>query len=905
MRRAYLLINAISFCLLLASIITAVINWSKTEDIEIFPPSCYPYRFHVEFDFDISRLDEHNDYLFALIPTGVDYDTLEVLIDNDPETFSYINFRKYPQGSGLGQRNLVDPTATLHPPWLIQRPSGYPDFLVPITYEEKNPRFWYFKNREVSPLTDMSAETFEKGDKADQEVKGPRPVLDKSHRRIIESGCLTDALVRQDLAVLQASDFDPRIAGFEIIVQTTQLTKNFREITSQIRCYNLDSWQELWRFDVPSGVQLCLELRNEQSKLYGFMFLLRGDYHTNRANGMVDTTSHLFQLDLDGQLLSSPLVLGSEGIAWHIENSYPLPGGEQRFLMVGHDSNRKHSFLEIRDSRTLEILSHQIIEFVGGGDLLPAGNGEPGSFQILTTPSQYRYQLYDSQLQLRRELKLDEPIAPMLWMPELRGTGFKRQGTHLVFGAPHSGRLLLTDSDLRIISAEKIEDERLTTISRSLLYQPSVSPLHIVGPDYDTWYFNFTKTSLRGHYTKRYWWFLSATAFRQPAAGLLFIAAFLIFGLGHFMLLRRRWWFYRSTVSTLFRHSPDAILILDHQNRVRTQNQRFRKLIQTGDEAAVVRGLKSWLGSLKRVPRLSAQMLLTGTQLETLYQEAVVKGKTSGTIELLEENQPATFRYRLEVMQTRGATHGHILTLQDITRQLDETRRTIWKFMAQNTAHRLKSPLQRIKTVAESTLIKRQKGTLESDEVGENFQKVLNTIRDINQMIHDFLMFSDRKIKPRQMDLRGFLMKNIQHYRQKNLTEGVQLRLELAENLPPVMADEYHLLTLLVNLLDNSLKAVQGEGQITVSADRIKDDKPDGQCWIQLQVADDGVGIPPDVLPRIFQHHESFFRNGHGIGLAVVDSIVKAHNGRISADSEPGKGTVFKIDLPLVEQSLQ
>jgi len=98
LRRAYLLINAISFCLLLASIITAVINWSKTEDIEIFPPSCYPYRFHVEFDFDISRLDEHNDYLFALIPTGVDYDTLEVLIDNDPETFSYINFRKYPQG---------------------------------------------------------------------------------------------------------------------------------------------------------------------------------------------------------------------------------------------------------------------------------------------------------------------------------------------------------------------------------------------------------------------------------------------------------------------------------------------------------------------------------------------------------------------------------------------------------------------------------------------------------------------------------------------------------------------------------------------------------------------------------------------------------------------------------------
>ena len=154
-------------------------------------------------------------------------------------------------------------------------------------------------------------------------------------------------------------------------------------------------------------------------------------------------------------------------------------------------------------------------------------------------------------------------------------------------------------------------------------------------------------------------------------------------------------------------------------------------------------------------------------------------------------------------------------------------------------------------------------------------------------------------------DIRKFLMKNVQYYRQKNLSESVQLKLSLADELPTVMADDYHLLTLLVNLLDNSLKAVQGEGTMTVSAEPFVDTDDPGKRWLRLKIEDDGVGIPAELLPRIFQHHASFFKEGHGVGLAVVYSIVQAHNGRISVESEPGKGTAFMVDLPLVERSLQ
>jgi len=97
-RRVYILINAICLALLLASIATAVINWSKTESTELFPPSCYPYRFHIEQDFDITRLDEGRDFAFALVPRNARLDTLEILINNDAPSYSYISFRQYPTG---------------------------------------------------------------------------------------------------------------------------------------------------------------------------------------------------------------------------------------------------------------------------------------------------------------------------------------------------------------------------------------------------------------------------------------------------------------------------------------------------------------------------------------------------------------------------------------------------------------------------------------------------------------------------------------------------------------------------------------------------------------------------------------------------------------------------------------
>ena len=121
---------------------------------------------------------------------------------------------------------------------------------------------------------------------------------------------------------------------------------------------------------------------------------------------------------------------------------------------------------------------------------------------------------------------------------------------------------------------------------------------------------------------------------------------------------------------------------------------------------------------------------------------------------------------------------------------------------------------------------------------------------------------------------------------------------ELPEDLPAVDADRERVHQVLYNLLDNAVRFTPSGGAVTVSAHR-----HDGS--VEVQVADTGVGIPPEHLPRLF---ERFYRadparsredGGTGIGLAIARSVVEAHGGHIRAESRLGKGSVFTFDLPV------
>ena len=129
------------------------------------------------------------------------------------------------------------------------------------------------------------------------------------------------------------------------------------------------------------------------------------------------------------------------------------------------------------------------------------------------------------------------------------------------------------------------------------------------------------------------------------------------------------------------------------------------------------------------------------------------------------------------------------------------------------------------------------------------------------------------------------------------LPDGLELGVELEEEAVPVVADPVGLRRLLVNLVINARDAVEESGgRITVRVEHTA-----GRAV--LEVADDGEGIPPEAREHLFEPFFTLRRQGRGsgLGLAVVYSIVSAHNGEVDVLSVPGEGARFIVRLPLAE----
>ncbi len=162
------------------------------------------------------------------------------------------------------------------------------------------------------------------------------------------------------------------------------------------------------------------------------------------------------------------------------------------------------------------------------------------------------------------------------------------------------------------------------------------------------------------------------------------------------------------------------------------------------------------------------------------------------------------------------------------------------------------------------------------------------------------------KLHPQPMDLADLVKGTVVGVQTRAEERGVEVAASAEEGLPPVLADPDRVGQVLRNLIANALRYTPGGGSIRVSAglDGQAGHAGMGARFAQVSVADTGSGIPPEDLPHIF---DRFYRvdksrarasGGTGLGLAVVKQLVEAHGGRVWAESELGKGTVFHFTLP-------
>ncbi len=268
-----------------------------------------------------------------------------------------------------------------------------------------------------------------------------------------------------------------------------------------------------------------------------------------------------------------------------------------------------------------------------------------------------------------------------------------------------------------------------------------------------------------------------------------------------------------------------------------------------------------------------------------------------GEVEIKDNGRKIFKAHGTSLRDSQGISLGTLVVLHDITqlRQLENTRRD---FVA-NVSHELKTPITAIKGFVETLLA----GALKEPDNAENFLKIIAKQTDrLNEIIDDLLTLSriEQDAERRQIFLngqkiKGVLQSAIQVCGVKAAEKNITLELNCPEDLraqinPPLLEQA------LVNLVDNAVKFSEPGRVVQVEALR------EGS-QVVIRVRDQGPGIPPEHVPRIF---ERFYRvdagrsrkiGGSGLGLAIVKHIALAHGGRVTVASSPGQETVFSLRL--------
>ncbi|MCY8364586.1 sensory box histidine kinase PhoR, partial [Bacillus spizizenii] len=239
---------------------------------------------------------------------------------------------------------------------------------------------------------------------------------------------------------------------------------------------------------------------------------------------------------------------------------------------------------------------------------------------------------------------------------------------------------------------------------------------------------------------------------------------------------------------------------------------------------------------------------------------------------------------------------GIVLVFHDMTetKKLEQMRKD---FVA-NVSHELKTPITSIKGFTETLL----DGAMEDKEAlseflsiilkeSERLQSLVQDLLDLSKIEQQNFTLSIETFEPAKM--LGEIETLLKH---KADEKGISLQLNLPKDPLYVSGDPYRLKQVFLNLVNNALTYTPEGGSVAINVTPREKD-------IQIEVADSGIGIQKEEIPRIF---ERFYRvdkdrsrnsGGTGLGLAIVKHLIEAHEGKIDVKSEPGRGTVFTVTL--------
>ena len=341
--------------------------------------------------------------------------------------------------------------------------------------------------------------------------------------------------------------------------------------------------------------------------------------------------------------------------------------------------------------------------------------------------------------------------------------------------------------------------------------------------------------------------------------------------------------FRKSTLESVLAHMSDALLVFDGQGALTLVNPAAERFFGIVAPFAIGHPLIE---------------VFRHFELDALVRQAE-RERRSFTREIeLHQPGPRLLRVRANPVTGPGGQHlGVVAVAQDITDQhrTDLVRR---EFVA-NVSHELRTPLTSVRALAEALT----GGAAQDREAGPRFlERIIAEIDRLTLLVNDLLDLSAIESGSAKMEMAAVLLGDViddvvAKFRPIAERRRIALRGGAGPDLPRAWADRARVTQALANLVDNAIKYTPDGGTVTVAGAA-----RDGM--VAISVADSGIGIAPEHLPRIF---ERFYRadrsrsralGGTGLGLSIVKHIATSHGGEVEVESAEGRGSRFTLLLP-------
>lgn len=330
----------------------------------------------------------------------------------------------------------------------------------------------------------------------------------------------------------------------------------------------------------------------------------------------------------------------------------------------------------------------------------------------------------------------------------------------------------------------------------------------------------------------------------------------------------------RTRLATILDNMTDGVIMVDTEGNVSLANKAAEKLfgIKEAKNEPLIEAVRD-----HEVDELLRLCLRTAQTQATQYESSVSKGY-------------------LRVVAIPIAHTGVLLLFQDLTelRSLQTTRREL----IGNISHEFRTPLAGIKAMVETLT----GGAMDDKVAAKDFlTRIDSEVDRLTQLVEELTELSrietgKAELKKEPIDLNKLVEEVIAQLSPQAERQQLSISREFATNLPSVLADKDRVRQVITNLVHNAIKFTPAGGRITITSRALEGS-------VVVHIADTGIGIPEEDLPRVF---ERFYKGdkaraggGTGMGLAIAKHVIQAHGGSIWVRSEEGEGSTFAFSLPL------